>query len=125
MTRSSYILKLVCCYFCISILICKSNKFRVVSIQNKLRKQIENIVSGIMVSSGSLLLSTSSILSIPSIAHASKEEDLPILDNNIIQNRISFKEYNVFRPGKENGDIFYPAWYVCALSYYPMLSCAT
>ena len=103
-----YILVLVCC---ISNISSKFNKFRLSSIQNKCRKQIEFIVNGIMISSGGLVLSTSSALSIPSIARASEQEDLPILDNNIIQNRINFKEYSVFRPGKVNGDIFYPSWY--------------
>lgn len=69
------------------------------------------MVNAIMVTSGVIVVSTSPMLTIPSTARASQVEDLPILDNNIIQNRINFKEYSVFRPGKENGDIFYPIWY--------------
>ena len=59
-----------------------------------------------------MAISSGIVLSNPIKSLAKTEEDLPLLDDNIIRNRIIFKDYSVFRPDKENGDIFYPTWFV-------------
>lgn len=97
---------------CIALCLCThGNKYA--SIRDRIRHQIEVSAARILSSSG-ILLASQSVLVKPSIAVKSEQDadTLALLDNNIIQNRINFKDYKVFRPGKENGDIFYPSWWV-------------
>ena len=82
-------------------LLCATSLHSEKSISSRMRSAVSR---PILLASKLLFLSQMTNLRIPANA-------VEIDDIDILKARIQNKDYSMFRPGKINGDIFYPPWY--------------
>lgn len=73
------------------------------SISSRMRSKVSQPI--ILASKLVLLSQITQIAKLPIPANAVEIDDIDILKARIIN-----KDYSMFRPGKQNGDIFYPPW---------------
>lgn len=74
------------------------------SIPSRMRSSVSRPV--IWMSKLLVLSQATQLINLKLPAYAADIDD----DINILKSRIDSKNYSQFRPGKQNGDIFYPPW---------------